>query len=172
MGKFFSTKKFGPISTSHRQWRAQNHCSFGHGYSRYIQFVFGCTDLDDKMWVQDFGGLKDVRQWIELQWDHRLLLASDDPLLPQFSELHNLGGVNINVMDVTKGWGPGIEASARHIYDHVQPYIHQNSEGRVWIESVEIWEHENNSAIYHVGKPLSRPSKEESENGAKIHRVK
>lgn len=172
MGQYFSTKKFGPISTGHRQWRDNGPCKHVHGYGRTIQLVFGCTSLDDKMWVQDFGGLKELRQWIELQWDHRLLLASDDPQLEQFAELHNRDAMNINVMDVTRGWGPGIEGSCKFLYDHLQPYIHKQSEGRVWIEGVEVWEHDNNSAMYQVGKPQTQPSKGESENSGKIHRIK
>lgn len=161
-GRYFSTKKFGPISTSHRQWRAgsDSPCNFAHGYGRYVQFIFACDELDERQWVMDFGGLKEVRQWIESQWDHRLLLASDDPLMTNFVALHNAGGVNINVMDVSKGWGPGIEGSCKFLYDHIQMYINKATEGRVWIESVEIWEHENNSAIYNVGRPSFKSTEE------------
>ena len=145
---YFSTKRFGPISTGHRQWRDDGHCAYVHGYGRYVKITFTCNSLDDKMWVQDFGGLKDIRKWIESEWDHRLLIASDDPLLPEFQKLHELGGCNLNVMDVTKGYGPGIEASCKYVFDHVNSNIVINSKGRVWVDQVEIFEHENNSAIY------------------------
>jgi 6-pyruvoyltetrahydropterin/6-carboxytetrahydropterin synthase len=147
-GNYFSTKRFGPISTGHRQWRDDGHCAFVHGYGRYVVLTFGCRYLDDKMWVQDFGGLKDIRKWIESEWDHRLLIASDDPLLPEFQKLHKKGGCNLNVMDVTKGYGPGIEASCKYIFDHVDAKLEIESHSRVWVEKVEIFEHENNSAIY------------------------
>lgn len=68
MGVYYSTKRIGPISTGHRQWRDSGHCSYVHGYGRYVQFVFACTSLDDKMWVVDFGGLKGIRKWLEDQW--------------------------------------------------------------------------------------------------------
>ena len=58
--------------------------------------------------------------------------------------------MNINVLDVTKGWGPGIEASCKHIYDNVNNLIHVKTDGRVKIVKVEIWEHERNSAVYTV----------------------
>ena len=150
MGVYYSTKRIGPISTGHRQWRDPGHCSFVHGYGRYVQFVFACTTLDDKMWVVDFGGLKDIRKWLEDQWDHRLLIASDDPLLDTFKDLHEKGGIDLHVMDVTKGWGPGIEASCKFVHDHIDPLIREQSDHRCWIKRVEIWEHENNSAIYEV----------------------
>jgi 6-pyruvoyltetrahydropterin/6-carboxytetrahydropterin synthase len=145
---FSSTKRLGPISVAHRQWRDEGHCSYVHGYGRIIQFTFTCTDLDAKMWVVDFGGLKDIRKWLESEWDHRLLIASDDPHLKEFETLHEKGLVNLNVMDVTKGYGPGIEGSCKYVYDNVNPMIDFLTEGRCKIAKVEIWEHENNSAFY------------------------
>ena len=147
--KFQSTKKLGPISVGHRQWRDNGHCAWVHGYGRYIQFTFE-GDLDERQWVMDFGDLKDVKQWLEEQWDHRVMIASDDPQLEKLKEMHDLSIMNINVMDVDKGWGPGIEASCKFVYDHVQPIIAQKTNGRVTLTKVEIWEHERNSAVYTV----------------------
>lgn len=144
---FKSTKKMGPISVGHRQWRDDGHCAWAHGYGRYVEFTFS-GDVDERQWVLDFGDLKDVKKWIESQWDHRLLLASDDPLLEHFLALQDLGGVNVNVMDVKQGWGPGIEGSCKFLYDNIQPMIDKKTEYRVDIECVRIWEHENNSAMY------------------------
>ena len=142
-----STKKLGPISVGHRQWKDQGHCAWVHGYGRYIQFTFE-GELDHRQWVMDFGDLRDVKQWLEDQWDHRLLLASDDPHISDFQKMHELCTMNINIMDVTKGWGPGIEASCKFVFDHVSPLIDKKTEGRVKLVQVEIWEHERNSAVY------------------------
>ena len=143
-----STKKIGPISTGHRQWKDNGHCSFVHGYGRYVEFTFSCEERDERGWVMDFGNLKDVKKWLEEQWDHRLLLASDDPLLDEFRKIDELGGCNINVMDVAKGYGPGIEQSCKFVYDHVNPMIQEATDGKAWLEKVEVWEHELNSAYY------------------------
>jgi 6-pyruvoyltetrahydropterin/6-carboxytetrahydropterin synthase len=147
---FLSTKRFGPISTGHRQWRDDGHCHFVHGYGRVVMITFNCISLDDKMWVMDFGDLKDVRKWLENEWDHRLLLASDDPLLDDFKALHAKGGVNINVMDVTKGYGPGIEGSCKYVFDMVNLMVLLKTNKRVWVQSVQIFENENNSASYQL----------------------
>ena len=56
--KYYSTKKFGPITTGHRQWKDSGHCKYVHGYARYVEITFACHDLNDKQWVMDFGGLK------------------------------------------------------------------------------------------------------------------
>ena len=92
--------------------------------------------------------LKGVKKWLEEQWDHRLLLSSDDPLLDEFRKIDELGGCNINVMDVAKGYGPGIEQSCKFVYDHVNPMIIEATDGKAWLEKVEVWEHELNSAYY------------------------
>jgi 6-pyruvoyltetrahydropterin/6-carboxytetrahydropterin synthase len=150
---YYSTKKFGAISTGHRQFRAaelrdSSRCAWAHGYGRHVEFTFGASELDARGWVVDFGGLRFVKAFLDEQWDHRLLLSSEDPLLPQFLELQELGGCNINVMDASKGWGPGIEQSCRFVYDHIAPRIFSDSAGRCSVTKVQIWEHDNNSAIF------------------------
>jgi 6-pyruvoyltetrahydropterin/6-carboxytetrahydropterin synthase len=96
----------------------------------------------------DFGDLKWVKKWLEDQWDHRMLIASDDPYLKLFKELHEMDAISMNVMDVTKGWGPGIEASCKFVFDNINPKIQELTNNRVWIDTVEIYEHEFNSAFY------------------------
>ena len=41
-----STKKIGPISTGHRQWRDDGHCRYVHCYGRYVQFTFASDKHD------------------------------------------------------------------------------------------------------------------------------
>ena len=145
--KYYSTKRFGPICTGRRQWRDDGHCKFIHGYGRHVQITF-TGELDHRQWVMDFGYLREIKQWLEEQWDHRTLIASDDPNLEDIKQLHQLGVININIMDVEKGYGPGIEASCKFVYDYVNDWAMKQSRNRVKVSKVEIWEHENNSAIY------------------------
>lgn len=145
---FYSTKKMGPISTGHRQWRDDGHCAQIHGYGRYVEFTFECLSLDGRQWVMDFGDLKDVKKWLEEQWDHRVLIASDDPQMELIMQAHSTNLMNVNIMDVSNGYGPGIEGSCKFVYDHVNPMILKKTGGRVWVKRVQIWEHENNTAIY------------------------
>lgn len=145
--KYYSTKRIGPISTGHRQWRDKSHCQFIHGYGRYVEIGFGCTELDEKGWVVDFSSLKDFRRWLESQWDHRLLISSEDPELETMEDLDTIHLIDLNIMDVTKGHGPSIEQSCKFVYDFLQPKIDKDTNGRCWVKSVRIWEHENNSAM-------------------------
>ena len=144
--KFKSTKRFGPITTGHRQWRDSGHCSYVHGYGRYVRLTFEASELDERGWVMDFGDLKDVKKWIESEWDHRVLIAADDPLLSDLQELESKGGIYLNVLD--DGYYPGIEESCRYLYDKLNPMVKEKTNNRVEITRVEVWEHENNHAEY------------------------
>ena len=37
---YYSYKRIGPISTGHRQYKADSHCRWIHGYGRYIELKF------------------------------------------------------------------------------------------------------------------------------------
>lgn len=146
MSKYTSSKRFGPISTGHRQWRHEGHCSFIHGYGRYVEITFGCDHLDERNWVMDFGDLKDVKSWLENQWDHRVLIAWDDPLRKDLEELNKKGGISINVMP--PGYGPGIEDSCKYVYDKIFELVTVKTNNRVWVDKVRVYEHNKNWAEY------------------------
>ena len=49
--RFFSKKKYGHergLSAAFRQWRADSHCKFLHGYSLEFEFKFGANELDER----------------------------------------------------------------------------------------------------------------------------
>lgn len=152
---FCSTKKIGPISTSHRNWVAASNknrdsvkCSWCHGYSRYIEFTF-VGDLDCHQWVYDFGDCKFIKQWLEENWDHKTLVSESDPQLEFLKEAQNRGVIMLTVIPSDdRGWGPGIEGSAKWVFDTINPIILEKTQGRVSICKIEIWEHEHNSAVY------------------------
>ena len=141
---FESTKIIELGSCAFRQWRAEGtHCRYVHGYRLMAKFWFGCTGLDDKNWVINFGGLKEVKEVLQDQFDHTLCIAKDDPLLEEFKNLDKLGGCQLRVMD-----GVGIEKTAEWCFNAVDPMIKEMTVSRCWVNKVEVWEHELNSAIY------------------------
>lgn len=132
------------LSCCFRQWRADHsHCRLIHGYALAVAFVFACHDLDERNWCYDFGGMKPVKAWLHDMFDHTMIVAADDPELGTFQALADKGLVDLRVMPAV-----GCEATARFIFDHVAPRIHTETQGRVWLESVEVREHAGNSAIY------------------------
>jgi len=146
--KYQSTKIIELGSCAFRQWRADHsHCHFIHGYRLVAKFWFACNNLDDKNWVVDFGGLKGLKQILEKQFDHTLCVAADDPLLSHFKQLHELGAADLRIMEE----GVGIEKTAEWCFQKANDYIKEASNNRCWVEKVEVWEHEKNSAIVSAG---------------------
>lgn len=144
MVRFQSTKIIELGSCAFRQWRAEGtHCKYVHGYRLMAKFWFGCQGLDDKNWVINFGGLKEVKKVLQDQFDHTLCIAQDDPLLEEFKKLDEQDGCQLRIMD-----GVGIEKTAEWCHKTVDPMIRKMSVGRCWVTKVEVWEHELNSAIY------------------------
>jgi len=141
--KYVSTKIIDLGSCAFRQWKAQSHCKFIHGYRLQAKFWFGCSTLDDKNWVVDFGGLKGLKDILEKQFDHTLCISDDDPLLEGFKALHAAGGCDLRIMP----GGVGIEKTAEWCFKAAQQHCHILTNGRCWVEKVEVWEHEKNSAI-------------------------
>jgi 6-pyruvoyltetrahydropterin/6-carboxytetrahydropterin synthase len=142
MAKFTSTKRFKGFPCTHRQWRADSHCRFVHGYSREFYFEFACNELTKEEWVMDFGGLKDVKAWLEDMFDHTFLVASDDPELPTFQKLNDKGVIQLRILP-----NAGMEGTARFVYEHVSEMIKTSTNNRVWVTKVEVCENEKNSAF-------------------------
>ena len=144
--KYYSTKTYGHergLSCAFRQPNAtHSHCSLLHGYSLSFKFVFGCSGLDDKNWVVDFGGLKDLKDWLEDNFDHKIAVDEKDPLLDNIRALEEVGLGVIRTMD-----GVGCEKFALHAFNFANDLVDKMSQGRCWCEEVEVREHGANSAL-------------------------
>jgi 6-pyruvoyltetrahydropterin/6-carboxytetrahydropterin synthase len=139
-----STKVIELGSCAFRQWRAtHSHCQYIHGYQLKAKFYFAGKELDDKNWMVDFGGIKVLKSKLNDQFDHTLCVAQDDPLLPFWQELNNQRGCQLRIMGAV-----GIEKTAEWCYNMANDFIKLETGGRCWVDMVEVFEHENNSAIY------------------------
>ena len=138
------------LSCCFRQWRAHSHCRLIHGYALAFKFVFAARELDECGWCFDFGGLKPVRAWLHEMFDHTMLVAEDDPDLPEFKRLEEKGMVALRVLPRV-----GCEAMAEHVFRHVARFVAEQTAGRVWLETVEVREHGGNSALYEGGMHAS-----------------
>ncbi|GAA0587935.1 hypothetical protein GCM10009416_28120 [Craurococcus roseus] len=135
------------LSCCFRQWRAaDSHCRLVHGYALAFRFVFATGELDARNWCFDFGGLKPIRSWLHDMFDHTVLVAEDDPHLPDFRLLAEKGLLALRVLP-----NAGCEAMAKYVFDHVAGFVTDQTAGRVWLETVEVKEHGGNSAIYEHG---------------------
>lgn len=145
--KYYSTKTYGHeegLSCAFRQPLAKHsHCSLLHGYALSFSFKFGCEQLDDKNWVVDFGGLKELKQWLKNNFDHKITVSKDDEQIDRILKLQDEGLAEVVVMN-----GVGCEKFAEHAFHFANDLVSKQTNGRCYCVSCEVREHGANSAIY------------------------
>ena len=157
---FQSTKVFDGFSCCFRQWKATTtHCQYLHGYGVSFKVWFE-GELDERNWVWDFGGMKRAKtkidgkspkEWMDYMFDHTVLVAEDDPMRMKFEMLNNTqergkqyeGPFQVRIVPAT-----GAEKFAEFIYHKLNPFVQEETNGRVKVKQVEFREHGKNSAIY------------------------
>jgi 6-pyruvoyltetrahydropterin/6-carboxytetrahydropterin synthase len=142
-----STKTYGHdigLSVAFRQWKATSHCRFMHGYALSVRVEFEANSLDERNWVIDFGSLKDFKARLQDTFDHKTVVATDDPYLELMRELHAQQVIDMVVVPAT-----GCEAFARLVAGMATEWLRDHDHLlRVRVASVEVKEHGANSAIY------------------------
>jgi 6-pyruvoyltetrahydropterin/6-carboxytetrahydropterin synthase len=152
MSKFQSTKLFDGFSCVFRQWKAEGtHCRFLHGYGVSFRVWFE-GDLDERNWVWDFGGMKrakntidgkNPKEWMDYMFDHTTVVAEDDPGLGGFKTMDELGIIQLRIIPAV-----GAEQFAKYVFEKLDEFVRQETEGRVKVAKVEFMEHAKNTAIY------------------------
>lgn len=144
--KYRSTKRWGHdagMSVAFRQWAAPSHCHFLHGYSVSVKFTFEADELDYRNWVVDFGDLKELKKTIQDFFDHKTVIAEDDPHLEYFKRGQDLGVLELVVLPAV-----GIEKFAEFVFELTQDWMQvKGYSPRCRLVSVELNEHEGNSAL-------------------------
>ena len=152
MAKFQSTKLFDGYSCVFRQWKAEGtHCRFLHGYGVSFRVWFE-GELDHRNWVWDFGGMKrakgtidgmNPKAWMDYMFDHTTVVAEDDPFLEGFKKMYVDGIIQLRIIPAV-----GAEQFAKFIYDKINAFVLEETNGRVKVAQVEFMEHNKNTAIY------------------------
>ena len=152
MGKFISTKIFDGYSTVFRQWKAETtHCKYLHGYGVSFKIYFE-GDLDERNWVWDFGGMKRAKgqidgmspkDWFDYMFDHTFVVAEDDPYRESFLKMDEHEVAQVRIVPFV-----GAERFAEFIYNKVNTFVEEETEGRISVKKVEFRENPKNSAIY------------------------
>jgi len=142
---FTSTKVIELGSCAFRQWKAKHsHCQFIHGYQLKAKFWFRCEELDDKNWAVDFGSLKELKKQLQYIFDHTYCVAADDPAIDQFRALDAAGIIQLRVFEK----GVGVERAAEKCFEIASQFLKEKYGERCSVNQVEVFEHEDNSAIY------------------------
>lgn len=124
---------------------------FLHGYGISFRVWFE-GELDERNWVWDFGGMKrakgtidgmDPKTWMDYMFDHTTLVAETDPFIDAFKKMDELGLVQLRLLPAV-----GAEQFAKFIFEKLDAFVQQETEGRVKVAKVEFMEHSKNTAIY------------------------
>jgi 6-pyruvoyltetrahydropterin/6-carboxytetrahydropterin synthase len=112
-----------------------------------MKFYFGTNDLDARNWAADYGGLRELKLFLEDKFDHTLLVSSDDPNLEVYKLLQEKKMAKLTVLPKL-----GCEGLADMLYKYVNAiYIpdmwgHHESK-RLWCYKVEVRETQSNMAF-------------------------
>lgn len=152
--RYTSTKEYiDAFPCAYRQWRADDKpdgrpgCNKIHGYSFSIKLYFGSNHLDVRNWIVDYGGLRELKQVLEDQFDHTLLVSADDPHIDWFKEAEKRGIAKLTVLPKV-----GCEGLADQIYKFVNGVfipdcLGQGEAERLWCYRVEVRETQSNMAL-------------------------
>lgn len=118
----------------HRLLNYSGKCRHLHGHNARAVITLESSGLDGRGMVEDFTTVKQlVREWLEHEIDHTLLLHRDDPLLPLLQE----AGERVKVI----AENPTAEVLARMIYEFVADRGYP-------VTDVTLWETETSCASY------------------------
>jgi len=118
----------------HRLLNYDGKCKHLHGHNGKVVITLEGAKLDDLGMLVDFADIKKtIKQWIDDNLDHNLLLCRNDPLLPLLRQQHE----RVFIMEDN----PTAENIARLIFD-------QAVRLELPVTEVALWETSNCLAAY------------------------
>jgi 6-pyruvoyltetrahydropterin/6-carboxytetrahydropterin synthase len=158
--KFVDIKQYDDIPFAHRQHKHTGHCRFIHGHNWSFRFTFGATEMDECGFVVDFGKLKWLKDWLEANFDHKLVLNVDDPMVDHLKK--SLGEIKVitpsihqerdQLADFKIVPNCGAEGLAEYIAKAVEANLVALYEDRVHLISLQVFEDQKNSVIYYLNE--------------------
>lgn len=110
----------------HRLLNYTGKCRHLHGHNGLLEIRIDKPELDDLGMVMDFVEIKSVvKNWVDEELDHKLILNVADPMIPEFDK-HKQPYITLQ-------GNPTAEAIARYIFDHCLAQ-------KLPIHSVRLWE--------------------------------
>lgn len=130
----YSVTKRIDFCYGHRLMDYDGICRHPHGHNAVVEIDVRADALDQRNMVCDFGDIKRiVKEWIDSELDHRMILRGDDPLVTALEAL----GEPMYLLDSN----PTAERIARLIYD-------VSRERGLPVTRVTLWETPTSWATY------------------------
>ena len=86
---------------------------------------------------------KNPKEWMDYMFDHTLVVAEDDPYLAQFVLMDMDKIIQLRIIPSV-----GAEQFAKFIYEKLNIFVQEETDGRVKVVKVEFMENNKNSATY------------------------
>ena len=114
MNKAITATRYHDICAGHRVVGHENKCRHLHGHNYRFHFTIQSADEQDHLGrVIDFSVIKQLLcEWLEENWDHKMLIWEHDPFL---SDLQKLSPDSIVVVP----FNPTAENMAKHLCEIV-----------------------------------------------------
>jgi 6-pyruvoyltetrahydropterin/6-carboxytetrahydropterin synthase len=130
----YSVSKRIEFCYGHRLLDYDGICKHPHGHNAVAEIEVRSGALDGRNMVCDFSDIKRVvKEWIDREIDHKMILRRDDPLVRPLQQL----GEPIFLVDSN----PTVEHIARLIFDYTR------SQG-LPVVAVRVWETATSFATY------------------------
>lgn len=121
----FMIMKIVDFCYGHRLMNYNGMCKNLHGHNGRIEIYINSTSLDELGMVVDFSAIKTaVKQWVDDNLDHRMILCRADPVAAMLMEI----GEPLYLMDEN----PTAENIAKHIFQEIKRQKFNVSEVRLW----------------------------------------
>ena len=130
----YSVTKRIDFCYGHRLLDHDGICKHPHGHNAVAEIEVCAEALDRRNMVVDFSDIKRlVKEWIDRELDHRMILRHDDPLVKALQEL----GEPVYLLDSN----PTVERIARLVFD-------VSRERGLPVNRVTVWETPSSWATY------------------------
>ena len=86
---------------------------------------------------------KQPKAWMDYMFDHTVIIAEDDPGMGGWKTMDELGVIQLRVIEAT-----GAEKFAEYIFNKINPFVEEETDGRVRVTKVKFMEHGKNAAYY------------------------
>jgi 6-pyruvoyltetrahydropterin/6-carboxytetrahydropterin synthase len=83
------------------------------------------------------------KAWMDYMFDHTTIVAEDDPGIGGFKTMDSLGIIQLRILPAV-----GAEQFAKYIFEKINTFVQEETNGRVKVKRVEFMEHAKNTAIY------------------------
>jgi 6-pyruvoyltetrahydropterin/6-carboxytetrahydropterin synthase len=86
---------------------------------------------------------KNPKEWMDYMFDHTTLVAEDDPGIGGFRTMNELGIIQLRELPSV-----GAEQFAKYVFEKINTFVQEETNGRVSVVRVEFAEHNKNTAVY------------------------